>query len=240
MGLVKGGASGKMVFCSGVGIIMKSQKGSRFAIIGIASASLVVVVAAVVAILEYRSVFGSQLSSISADWSNFGSYIGGVFGPLISFITLIAVMLTVVLQKRLLDEQSAQFVEMNNLQKETFNSQADQISNAERQAADGRLTDLLNSLHSFLALKIGSEKANLETFKGNISNLTNKFSDMGPSQRAMFQSNANAANILSGKIDALIQLAEELVITDFPDSSEAKQHFKNAYADIKEKFSLKS
>lgn len=229
----------KCFFCSGIKIAMKSEKWSPFTIMGIVSAPIVVVVAAVFAVTEYRSVFGSQLSTISADWSNFGSYIGGVFGPLISFITLIAVMLTVVLQKRLLDEQGDQFVEMSRLQKDTFNSQAGQISNAERQAVEGRLTDLLNSLHSLIALKIGSEKANLETFKGNISNLTGDISGMGPGQRTMLSTNVSAANILSAKIDALIQLAEELVIRDFTDSAEAKQYFKEAYSDISATFALK-
>jgi hypothetical protein len=238
LGLVRRRTSGKMMFCSGIGIRMKSEKGSNVAIIGVAFASIAVVVAAVYAVVKYRSVFGSQLSSISSDWSNFGSYIGGIFSPLISFVTLIAVMLTVVLQKRLLDEQSDQFVRMNQLQKNTFNSQADQIVNAERQAEDGRLTDLLNSLHSFLALKIGNEKANLETFKGNIANLKGSLLEMGPGRRAILENNVKSANALSEKIDALLQLAEELVIRDFSDSYGAKQYFKEAYLDITARFAL--
>lgn len=217
---------------------MKSSKGSNVAIIGVAFASIAVVVAAVYAVVKYRSVFGNQLSSISSDWSNFGSYIGGIFSPLISFVTLIAVMLTVVLQKRLLDEQCDQFIRMNELQIDTFDSQADQIINAKRQAEYGRLSDVLNSLHSFLALKIGSEKTNLETFKGNIANFKSSLLEMGPGQRVLFESNVKSANILSEKIDALLQLAQELVIRDFSDSYAAKKYFKEAYSDIIARFAL--
>lgn len=54
----------------------------------------------------YLSVFNLGLSHKSDSWSDFGSFFGGLIGPSISFITLIALLRTIDLQL----EQSAHFV----------------------------------------------------------------------------------------------------------------------------------
>jgi hypothetical protein len=46
--------------------------------------------------------FGTTLSNQSVDWANFGSYVGGIAGPSLSFLALIAVVWTVRLQYDLL------------------------------------------------------------------------------------------------------------------------------------------
>lgn len=53
----------------------------------------------------YRQQFGGGYSPKSDDWSAFGSYMGGVLGPLVSFLTLVAVVRTVYLQRELLGAQ---------------------------------------------------------------------------------------------------------------------------------------
>ncbi len=88
-----------------------------------------------VAITLYRSKFGGILSPNSTDWSNFGSYVGGVFGPLVSFVTLLAVLKTVYMQRELLDNQAEEFVRMNTLQQQTFDASLHQMTGA---AADAR------------------------------------------------------------------------------------------------------
>ena len=54
----------------------------------------------------YLSVFNSGLSQKSGSWSDAGSFFGGLVGPTISLITLIALLRTIDLQL----EQSANFV----------------------------------------------------------------------------------------------------------------------------------
>lgn len=53
----------------------------------------------------YRRKFGGEFSPVADDWSAFGSYMGGVLGPLISLLTLAVVIRTVYLQRELLDTQ---------------------------------------------------------------------------------------------------------------------------------------
>lgn len=87
-----------------------------------------------VTIYLYRFKFGGELSENSSDWSAFGTYIGGVFGPLVSFLTLLAVLKTVYLQRELLDAQREEFDRMNSLQLEAFESQQVQIARSDRDA----------------------------------------------------------------------------------------------------------
>ncbi|WP_069943097.1 hypothetical protein [Pseudomonas putida] len=76
---------------------------------------LVVVVATFVASFLYRINVGSEFSSSPNDWAAFGSYIGGIMGPLVSFFALIAVLLTIHLQRELLKTQRDEIKRMHEL-----------------------------------------------------------------------------------------------------------------------------
>lgn len=92
-------------------------------------------VSLVIAVALYSFKFRGGLSDNSTDWSNFGSYMGGIFGPLVSFVTLLAVLKTVYLQRELLDAQGEEFNRMNILQQQTFEATLNQMANA---ASDAR------------------------------------------------------------------------------------------------------
>jgi hypothetical protein len=78
----------------------------------------------------YRTYLGVEFSRNPSDWSVFGSYFGGVVGPLVSFVTLLAVLRTVYLQKELLGVQRSEFDSLMRLQLNTFASQERQVKNA--------------------------------------------------------------------------------------------------------------
>lgn len=86
------------------------------------------IAALVVTIYYYRLTFGGGLSPDASDWSAFGGYIGGVFGPLVSFLTLLAVLKTVYLQRELLDAQANEFLKLDRHQKEASCKLDEQIS----------------------------------------------------------------------------------------------------------------
>lgn len=88
----------------------------------------IVFVSAIFASYYYWTMFGSQLSPNSSDWSAFGSYFGGVFGPLISFCTLLAVLKTVYLQRELLDVQANEFLKLESHQKLALSKQEEQLA----------------------------------------------------------------------------------------------------------------
>lgn len=70
---------------------------------------LPVIVAAIFSFLLYRAQFGGGFSGVSAKWSEFGGYIGGVLGPIVSFCTLLAVVRTVYLQRELIEVQKLEY-----------------------------------------------------------------------------------------------------------------------------------
>lgn len=67
---------------------------------------------AVVVIGAYFSIFGPRsgyaLAESDAAWSNFGSYVGGVLGPIFSFLAFVGVLLTIYLQAMQLDSVRSQ------------------------------------------------------------------------------------------------------------------------------------
>lgn len=79
---------------------------------GAALLLLLGLVFALIAIGAYFSVFGPQsgysLAKSDGAWANFGSYVGGVLGPLFSFLAFGGVLLTVWIQAKQLDTLRAQ------------------------------------------------------------------------------------------------------------------------------------
>lgn len=90
----------------------------------------VILVALAISIYVYTLAFPGSLSTTPDNWSAFGTYIGGIFGPLISFVTLIAILKTISLQKELLNTQRSEFMQMQALQDQTFKAQQLQYQNA--------------------------------------------------------------------------------------------------------------
>ena len=79
------------------------------------------------AFFAYRLQFGGGFSTVSGDWSGFGSYMGGVLGPMISFLTLGAVLKTVYLQRELLETQKQEFINLSQQQMESLQRQDQQL-----------------------------------------------------------------------------------------------------------------
>ncbi len=100
------------------------------------------------AVYLYRQKLGNTLAMDSVEWSNFGSFFGGLFGPLVSFVTLIAVVVTVYMQRELLDAQSNEFKEMIAKQNEQLCLARSEANRTEVQSYQ---VALLNSLAAFAA-----------------------------------------------------------------------------------------
>ncbi|WP_052961874.1 hypothetical protein [Pseudomonas fluorescens] len=127
--------------------------------------SSTIVISLVIAIWVYRLKFGGVLSDNSSDWSNFGSYMGGIFGPLVSFVTLLAVLKTVYLQRELLDAQSREFDRMNVIQQQTFDAQITQNSSIAEDAKRKRVTDFQNTVLQLLNQQISLQEGIIDSIE---------------------------------------------------------------------------
>ena len=81
-----------------------------------------------ISIYFYHSAFGGKISTTSNDWSAFGSFFGGLFSPTVSFVTLVAILVTIKLQKRMLENQATEFSKLYQIQTKTVEAQEDQLS----------------------------------------------------------------------------------------------------------------
>lgn len=121
-------------------------KRDRVEVLALEILALIAVIACAIAVCMYVLNVGGSLSSKSSDWSDFGGYIGGVLGPLISFLTLLAILITIGLQRKMLLVQEKEFNAIYRLQVETFNSQMQQAKSARSEAEGVRLESRKNSL----------------------------------------------------------------------------------------------
>lgn len=124
-----------------------------------------IVVSFVIAICAYRLKFGGALSENSSDWSNFGSYMGGIFGPLVSFVTLLAVLKTVYLQRELLDAQREEFDRMNTVQQQTFEAQLNQNSSIAEDAKRKRVSEFQDTVLQLLNQQISLQEGIIESIE---------------------------------------------------------------------------
>lgn len=180
---------------------------------------LVLIFLAGLAIHFYRDVFSGDFSSSSQDWSAFGSYVGGLFGPLVSFVALLAVLKTIELQKELLETQRREFKSMQTLQNKTFDSQQDQINESKRTVrveAVERLKDTLIGVIDRRATmydaRYGRAYARFERYKDTENN-SNK--GISPS---LYEIVNKEMAVCERNIRHLQQLAADVATTDFAHS----------------------
>lgn len=178
----------------------------------------------IVAVLLYRAQFGSELALTSVEWSNFGGYIGGIFGPVISFVTLLAVLQTVYMQRELLDTQKKEFTELLKLQSDAALKQDEQLAHAKSESDRARVqayqTTILNVVESFSAEFRLESNEMLAAAEKAVSG-GRPFLD-GVREEASYKARANEAR---KKVAAFKVLAVELSVTEFEGIQEVKAKF---------------
>lgn len=183
-----------------------------------------VIVSVAFAILLYRLKFGGDLAATSTEWSNFGGYIGGVFGPLVSFVTLLAVLKTVYMQRELLETQKNEFTELMSLQRAAALKQDEQLLHAKSEANRARVqayqATILNVVESFSSefrLESNEKLAAAEKAGSDNSSILSSIT-----VAEMYRSRADEAR---KKVAAFKVLALELSIREFEDVEEVKAMF---------------
>jgi hypothetical protein len=182
------------------------------------------------AVFQYRSMFGGGLANTSIEFANFGAYIGGVFGPLVSFVTLLAVLKTVYLQRELLTVQKDEFRSLLVLQGDAALKQDKQI----------------------LLAKVEAERSKVESYQSTILNLIETFSSqfrreadgMADTIHKIISSGTTSQNIKNieilmerkrlaeGKVHELLLLAFEVSVKEYEDIKEIRSVFGPAISKI--------
>lgn len=123
----------------------------------------------------YLSVFNNGLSNDADSWSAFGSYFGGILGPLVSLVTLLAVLKTVYLQRELLSAQKQEFERMSDLQRKTFNSQQDQMKIAAKDALELKIAAAQDSAIKTIEMLISTQEKDYDRYSEMTYGFRNEF-----------------------------------------------------------------
>ncbi|WPN95850.1 hypothetical protein [Pseudomonas sp. MUP55] len=176
----------------------------------------IVFVSAFFASYYYWETFGGQRSSNSSDWSAFGSYFGGVFGPLISFCTLLAVLKTVYLQRELLDAQKEEFGFINNIQAKTLASQSEQLVLAKTESQQSEIQAYQTSQINLVEMFMEHQRRIADNLEVHIS--STKVATIPYDQKSAALKNLQQRKIKANDAaNALLVLALEISVTQFTD-----------------------
>lgn len=193
----------------------------------------VVVVAVVLSIYYYRTAFAGGLSHQTDDWSAFGTFIGGVFGPIVSFVTLIAILRTIWLQRELLQTQQHEFDAMQRISIQTLKSQLKQIQKADDEASvrvfeDGRnkLLTMLDRYIEGLTREIEQKRQRFDLFAQWI------IDGKAPGRQDEFTKADKKIKELDQQEIGLLILYDEIIFGEFESLNEMKNHFQKAVRDI--------
>ncbi|WP_308907648.1 hypothetical protein [Pseudomonas canadensis] len=182
------------------------------------SASILVSLA--IAIFFYRLKFSGGLSDNSTDWSNFGSYMGGVFGPLVSFVTLLAVLKTVYMQRELLDTQKQEFIALNSQQVSSLERQDAQLKISIEESQRSSVQDYLSNQFKLIDVLIANQQRQAEA----MSEAALKIFELDHGSLAQRLKAAEPAladkDKALGNVKSLIGLSVELSVSEFTSAQE--------------------
>lgn len=112
------------------------------------------IVGLLVSVYFYNNTFPGGISIASSDWSALGSFFGGIFAPAVSFVTLVAIIITIRLQKKFLETQIAEFSKLHTLQLKTIKSQDNQLFHAKASSEHDKITSYKQTLLAVVAQQI--------------------------------------------------------------------------------------
>lgn len=113
-----------------------------------------IVISLVLAVGTYLWIFNNGISSDSGAWSDFGSFFGGVFSPLISGITLVALIKTLKIQYKALVSQKADAKRALEVQHRAFAAQAEQLELARQEVASTKVENYKASVMRVLEQRV--------------------------------------------------------------------------------------
>lgn len=178
-------------------------------------------VAAVLAV--YRTHFVGGFSTQSADWSAFGSYTGGILGPLISFLTLGAVLRTVYLQRDLLRAQKDEFINLSNQQVASLQQQDAQLQLSREEADRSIVQNYLSNQFRLVEMLIAHEQRQAEAMSVAAFRITEL--DLGTSAKRMeaAQPSLDEKEVAIKNVQELLELSIKLSMTEFESTKQISE-----------------
>ncbi len=124
---------------------------------------------------KYFSEFNGPISTTNADWGTFGDFIGGTLNPILSFLGLIALLLTIVLQSKELESTRKELERAASAQEKSEKLLKEQTATQIKQQFEGTFFSLLEQ-----------HNKSLEKLSAPNSRWTEMHSDLEVTRMAVF------------------------------------------------------
>lgn len=185
--------------------------------------TFVALVAVTAILVVYRMNFVGGFSTNSADWSAFGGYIGGILGPLVSFLTLGAVLRTVYLQRDLLNTQKAEFIKLSDQQVASLQRQDEQLQLSRDEAARAMVQNHLSNQFRLVEMFIAHQQRQAEAMSAAAFRITEI--DQGTFAQRMEAAKPalDDKEVAMKNVQELLNLSIKLSLTEFNNSKEINE-----------------
>lgn len=172
------------------------------------------------ALFVYRMQFGGGFSAQSGDWSAFGSYMGGILSPLISFLTLGAVLKTVYLQRELLETQKQEFINLSQQQVASLQRQDQQLQLSRDESERALVQNYLANQFKLIDVLIAQQQRQVEAMSEAALKITeHEQGSLGQRMRAA-EPALEAKDKAINNVKNLISLSIELSVSEFNSTKE--------------------
>ncbi|WP_339484180.1 hypothetical protein [Pseudomonas sivasensis] len=198
------------------------ERSLRFGLIGI-------LVLLLLSTITYLSVFNNGLSQSSDSWAAFGSFFGGVFGPVVSLVTLFAILVTIELQKGLLSTQRREFDLLNDQQRLSHQVQL-------QQAEFSKLSEYKSHQLQLLDQQVNMFERMLDRYNAEGERLFELGVRTGVPRTGKLKIVDENINEVEGQVGRLIQLSVEISLGEYGTVEEISKRMKEELQDIAPKF----
>ncbi|MBV7548350.1 hypothetical protein KW849_18880 [Pseudomonas sp. PDM26] len=183
---------------------------------------LLLVIGFVISVGLYLKTFDGGLSSNANDWSALGSFFGGVFGPIISAVTLIALLKTLRLQHQTLMSQKKDSERVIALQNQAYQAQADQLEIANAELRSAKVADFKNSVIRVFEQRI----AYYQHSQSDSLNRINTIRSLGETRHALdsIASIGEKSALYKKELEKLLRVSLIFAVKDFDSIEEAKNY----------------
>lgn len=183
----------------------------------------------VISVGLYMNTFNGGLSSQSGDWSALGSFFGGVFGPIVSVVTLIALLKTLKLQHQTLMSQKADSERVISLQKQSYEAQAEQLLLAKGELKSAKIADFKNSVIRVFDQRI----TYYQNSQADALSRINTLSTLGDTLE-IIEAMSKMADTMAGykkELNKLLTASLKLAVKDFNSIEEVKNYVASLHSE---------
>ena len=183
----------------------------------------------VMCVSAYLSIFNNGLAAAPDNWSAFGAFFGGVFGPAVSLVTLFAIQITIDIQRELLLSQKREFDLIRVQQSLAHQVQVEQADFSKLSEYKSHQLQLLDQQINMFERMLDR----YETEGQRIFELGRQSGVPRTEKLAVLDRNINEVDAQVGR---LIQLSVEVSLAEFKSIQEISARMKEELQDIAPKF----